>query len=311
MAKHPHTEKIEAYLTGQLRPDEALLFEQEMTRDKELATEVSMRRLEHDAMELMLEKDLKARMAKWKDNPPPNPFDVPPPPLENGFNWKKWLPFLGLAILVFSGLFYFTRPNTPQTTAPATPTEQPGLPSTTDKPDVPIATDEEKAQPEQPTTPIQQPKQERPAPQRESAYIALANDYYDVTGFSSGLKGGGSEKSVIDQAAEAFDAKQFAKTIELLEKPEAGNQSQVRYLRGHAYFNLGRFKDATVEFEAVATRFASDKQSAQWYLLLTYLAQLPAESAHFLELAKEIDASNKHPYWKQTARLMEQFNKLQ
>ncbi len=313
MSKRLQKDKIEAYLTGQLPPAEVLAFEQDMAGDEAFATEVEMQRLEHDAMELMLEKRLKSRMATWKDNPPPNPFDEPTAPVptpSKQYSWKKWLPLLGFAILAFSGLYYFLRP-TDSATPPA-PTEAPVVsPPVQPPPNVPIATDEEKKTTDEPEaqTPT---KPEKPPVQQESAYIALANSNYDVADFSSGLKGAGDEKSVFDLAAEAFDAKQYAKTITLLAKKEAGNESQVRYLRGHALFNLKKYGQAANEFKAVAdNEFAPDFLSAQWYLALSYLAQGPSTRAQFLKLADELaDAKNQHPRQADAAKLLERYRGL-
>lgn len=314
MSKRLQKEKIEAYLTGQLPPEEARAFEQDMAGDKALATEVEMQRLEHDAMELLLEKRLKSRMADWKNNPPPNPFEVPPPlPPSNNNSLKKWLPFLGLTILVFSGLWYFMQPKEAAVQPKNWPEDAPAAPATQQpQPNVPVATDEEKGAGTESQAPTTTPKNDKPTTQQNSRYLALATDNYDVADFSSGLKGTGSELSVFELAAAAFDAKQYAKTIELLTKKEAGNESQVRYLRGHALFNLKRYGQAATEFKAVAdNEFAPDFLSAQWYLALTYLAQGPASRAQFLKLAEELaDAKNQHPRQTDAAKLLASFNAI-
>jgi hypothetical protein len=313
MSKRLQKEKVEAYLTGQLPPEEARAFERDMAGDEALATEVELQRLEHDAMELLLEKQLKSRMADWKNNPPPNPFEVPlPPPPSNNGSWKKWLPFLGLAILVFSGLWYFLRQDDVPIQPNNWPVDTPAAPSTPQQQsDAPVATDDEKGKTDVPETPTP-PKTDKLPVKQETAYIALANDNYDVAEFSSGLKGGGSEKSVFELAAEAFDAKQYLKAVELLAQKEAGNESQVRYLRGHALFNLKRYGQAATEFKAVAdNEFAPDFLSAQWYLALSYLAQGSSARVQFLKLAGELaDAKNQHPRQVDAAKLLERFNAL-
>ncbi len=316
MSKRLQKERIEAYLTGQLPPEEAQAFERDMAGDEALATEVEMQRLEHDAMELMLEKRLKSRMADWKNNPPPNPFEAPtpssPPPAGNG-SWKKWLPLLGLAILVFSGIWYFMQPDDVIVQPNNWPGETPTAPAAPQqKSDVPIATEEEKGTDAKPQAPTTNPKNDKPPVQQNSQYLALATDNYDVADFSSGLKGAGSEPSVFELAAEAFDAKQYGKTIELLAKKEAGNESQVRYLRGHALFNLKRYGQAATEFNGVVgNEFAPDFLSAQWYLALSYLAQGPAKRKQFLKLTEELaDVKNQHPRQADAAKLLASFNGL-
>ena len=59
MAKPLHFDKIEEYLTGQMPEDRAHAFEQEAANNPQLATELELQRLEHDAMERMLERELK------------------------------------------------------------------------------------------------------------------------------------------------------------------------------------------------------------------------------------------------------------
>lgn len=316
MRERLQKEKIEAYLTGQLPPAEAHAFEQDMAGDEALANEVAMQRLEHDAMELMLEKRLKSRMADWKHNPPPNPFEspapAPPPPASKG-SWRKWLPLLGLAILVFSGLWYFLREEQPAAHPNNWPTEAPTSPTTpVQKTDVPVATDEGTGTAPATQPPATTPKHDKPTDLQNSRYLALATDNYDAADFSSGLKGAGNEKSTYELAAEAFVAEQYSKAVGLLAKKEAGNESQVRYLRGHALFNLKKYGQAATEFKAVAdNEFAPDYLSAQWYLALSYLAHGPSARAKFLKLAEELaDAKNQHPRQADAARLLERYKTI-
>ncbi|MCF8245796.1 MAG: hypothetical protein K9J37_14465 [Saprospiraceae bacterium] len=311
MDKRQHTEKIEAYLTGQLVPAEAQLFEQAIAKDENLAMEVEMQRLEHDAMELMLEKDLKSKMGKWKDNPPPNPFEENPTPvpLPVKNSWRRWLPLLGVAVLVLGSVYYFSK------TANNQPVDTPAseTPKQEQTPSVPIAN--EPAEIEQTSPPSgtpAEPKVEKQKPQQGSAYLALAINEYETPTFNSGQRGNGTELSLLEEAEAAFDEKRYSKTIELLARQEAGNESQVRYLRGHAYFKLKKYKQAATEFEPVAANgFAPSSQDAKWYLMLTYLAQVPDERSRFHKLAEEIaDQKNKHARQTEAAKLLAQVKVL-
>ena len=75
MSKNSTYDKIEAYLTGQLSESESLSFEQQIQNDDELAAALAFQQLEHQAMDKILENDLKDKMTKWDDTPPPNPFE--------------------------------------------------------------------------------------------------------------------------------------------------------------------------------------------------------------------------------------------
>ncbi len=315
MSNRLHTDKIEAFLTGQMSPEESRSFEQRLAQDEDLAIEVEMQRLEHDAMELMLETDLKSKIAKWKDNPPPNPFpeplSPPPAPPTGTGGWKRWLPLLGAAVVVLGGVWFFTRPGDTPVVSPTPPVRAPFDPM---KEQIPVVSNDPTVV-EQPATPKEDPKlpdAKELIPQKESAYLALALNEYETPSFDSGQRGNGAEKSVVEEAEAAFDGKQYAKTIELLSKPEAGNESQVRYLRGHAYFKLKKYQKAAAEFESVASNgFAPNSQDAKWYLLLTYLAQAPAARANFLKLAEEMaDERNMHAKRAEAVNLLEQFRQL-
>ena len=313
MSDRLHTDKIEAFLTGQMSSEESRSFEQTLTQDEALSIEVEMQRLEHDAMELMLETDLKSKMAKWKDNPPLNPFPEPPapaPPTGTGTG-KRWLPLLGVVVLVLGGIYFFPRPGDKPAVSPTTPVRAPFDPLEEQKPVV----SNDPTVVEQPATPKEDtklPDVKVLTPQKESAYLALALNEYETPSFDSGQRGNGAEKSVVEEAETAFDGKQYAKTIELLSKPEAGNESQVRYLRGHAFFKLKKYQKAAAEFESVAANgFAPNSQDAKWYLMLAYLAQAPAQRDNFLKLAEEIaDAQNQYARQAEAAKLLEQFKQL-
>jgi len=316
MSSRPHTDKIEAFLTGRMPPEESRSFEQALAQDEDLAIEVEMQRLEHDAMELILEKDLKSKMAKWKDNPPPNPFSEPPAPLPipqpSTGSWKRWLPLLGAAVFVLGGVYFFlwSEDNTP--VSPTAPANAPFDPMKEQNPVVSNEPTKEEQPFAKPTAPKKPPNSKEPTSQKESAYLALAVNEYETPSFDSGQRGSDTEKSVVEEAEIAFNARQYTKTIELLSKPEAGNESQVRYLRGHAYFKLKKYQKAATEFELVAANgFAPNNQDAKWYLMLAYLAQAPAERTNFLKMAEEIaDAQNQHARQAEAAKLLEQFNQL-
>lgn len=65
MSTEKQFDKAEAYVLGILPPDERTAFEQELTKDSNLATEVQLLRLEHDAMRILEQDDLRQQMAVW------------------------------------------------------------------------------------------------------------------------------------------------------------------------------------------------------------------------------------------------------
>lgn len=66
MANNTNFDRIEAFLFGQTTADEAQNLEQQAAQDAALAAEIRQQELEHRAMELMVQDDLRAQMAAWK-----------------------------------------------------------------------------------------------------------------------------------------------------------------------------------------------------------------------------------------------------
>ncbi|MCB0639946.1 MAG: hypothetical protein KDC54_25165, partial [Lewinella sp.] len=62
--------RIEAYLTGELPPDDRQAFEEEVARDEALARELEQHRLEHQAMRMLLHDELRATMQSWRKDAP-------------------------------------------------------------------------------------------------------------------------------------------------------------------------------------------------------------------------------------------------
>jgi len=66
MEQNPTYHKIEAYLDNSLPAAEHEAFEREIARDPELAQQVELQRFERDAMEVLVEEDLRDDIAGWK-----------------------------------------------------------------------------------------------------------------------------------------------------------------------------------------------------------------------------------------------------
>lgn len=97
-------DKIEAYLKGQLDAKEKAAFEQKMATDSNLQEEVALHRLEQQSMELLVEKDIRGKMQKWKTESK----EVTQAPKRNTIvRLGPWLAAATVALLL---LFYFLVP---------------------------------------------------------------------------------------------------------------------------------------------------------------------------------------------------------
>ncbi len=310
MNEHPLHDKIEAYLTGQMPSAEAKSFGQEIAADEQLALAVELQRLEHDAMNLLLEKDLKSKMATWDGSPPPNPFEGQG---SRSKSFKFWLPIALVALLAVWGIYQFSgtteQAGTPSThwPDPAPAENVPSAPARENTGDTPPVADS-------PTKGTSAPNGKKDAPQpviddkpkSQSAFLALAASTYEAPSFQSNQRGEGKSASILEEASVAFGEAKYQAVLNLLAKPEAGNESLVRYLRGHAYFKTGKYNAAAGEFKPVASdEFLPDYQEAQWFLLLSYLAQLPATKKEFEALANRLAADKYSDYQSKAKALLE------
>ena len=314
-------DKIEAYLTRQLSAEETVAFEQEIQQNKSLKSAVALQRLEHDAMNQMLENDLKAKMASWDKTPPPNPFEEDK--IENRIpqkaDWAKWATGLLLISLSIWGSITLFNNIGKDIEAPASVIESP-IPNEVfeedvlqDKGQIPnnkvpqeeISTLEDTSKVEKKEVPKKVPiaKTDTPkkvikkpaVPEKNNRYELLAlNDYGKKPVFSTTTRSseGTSEKSAIDKASEAFNQNNYQEALVFLGASTPEDQSNVRYLRGHIYFQLKDYKKATTEFKTVVdkgqTIFIPDTEDAKWYLLWAYAIQLPASKIEFDLLSAQL-----------------------
>jgi hypothetical protein len=111
-------EQIEAYLKGELSAEAAQAFELELAQNPELAEQVALHRLEWDAMEVLIENDLRTQMGDWKQTKTailtPSVSEAEPPKMtvqKGGLSRSyAWAIAAELAILVVVGLWVLNRP---------------------------------------------------------------------------------------------------------------------------------------------------------------------------------------------------------
>jgi len=64
--QNPNFSKIEDYLFGDMSEKEKTQFESEIATNNALKKEVNLHKIEHQTMELLVQKDLKANLNEWK-----------------------------------------------------------------------------------------------------------------------------------------------------------------------------------------------------------------------------------------------------
>ncbi len=125
-------EKIDAYLKGEMTAEAAKAFAQDIAQNADLAEQVDLHRLEFEAMEVLVENNLRSKMANWdksaltiggepsdadSQNPTSNTPSVstvvkPLMTVQKGglFTRYAWAAAASVAILVTFALWFFNRP---------------------------------------------------------------------------------------------------------------------------------------------------------------------------------------------------------
>ncbi len=93
--------KIDAYLKAHLSKEETAAFEQDMAVDTALAQQVARQRVHLEALDILLEDDLRAKMKNWETEMGDKPFA--------SNNWKKG-GLLIITIAVLLGLYFLFKP---------------------------------------------------------------------------------------------------------------------------------------------------------------------------------------------------------
>lgn len=267
-------DKIETYLRGEMSPAEVADFEQEMANDPALASEVDIQRLEHDAMELILENELRADMQEWAKTPP-----------SVGKNRRLWLWVLAAIALAVVILLFFIPPG-----EPAPNQEQPEQKTSRDA-DMPIANDkptnptEEAAPSQQNQAPNTEPRSPQvPANQTNPEYLALATDTYKLpVGMAGGSRGGTKgttegSNGLLNTGIDLFGKGEYKESIitfNKINKSDENYSTALKY-KAHALYATRQFPQAVAAFRelltaAEAQQLTSSIDEYEWYLLLSLL----------------------------------------
>lgn len=318
-------EQIEQYLRRQMSPEEAAAFEAEMAADPDLTELVQQHRLERQGLELLVERDLLAKMQAW-DRETALLQSVTPPRRAGASPLKVLFRAAAIAAVFVTAFFgwWLLRDSGPGDLAETPPVaETPTKDKKKNpvirkpapvKPGAPKTAPYKEAEPEDKMAGQEQPRQpETPAPIEEipqSAvavdYAALAGEFYRERDFipPKGSKGGGSAS--YNQALDNYRDGRLGNVITQL-KPKLAEGADAllqQELLAHTYYKNGQFDAAFEEFRAIAaTRKQPYAQRAEWAMALTLLHQMPAKKALFDRVLTGILADPGHPFYSRAKAL--------
>jgi tetratricopeptide (TPR) repeat protein len=303
MNKEQQFNIIEAYLKGTHPPEDRAAVEQEIASNPEAALELQLQQVELDAMEVLLEQDLRNKASRWlaEDDatpPPTTPGDAPPAPRTRRFS--PW-PFVGLGIIaVLAVLIWQTNPGT--TTPPELEDKKIEPPSVQDAdPSGPIA---------EPSIPAESTSDTRPpvkSAEKRAVYAAAESFYEDLP--LSNVRNGEPRQTDEDPLAattRAYEQKQFRQALTLLNEVPAGNSSAVRALelKAHILYQLRNYEESAKLFaEVTAKGLAPFDDRSQWNQLVCYYMLYPDSKAELQALLSALLNDENHPYHEKAIEL--------
>jgi len=286
-------EKIDAYLRNTLSADERARFEQAIAADEELAAEVAIFQLEQEGQELLIERDLREKMLRWKTEVP-----LPEPPSGRRRLWW-WL--LGAGLLCVSGMLWYRGQSAPGIAPEKRMRPAPGR--TNDRP--------QPAEPESVPVARKQPTLSPAKTDKPLRVLALAA--YDRPNFSETYRNAdtaGNTVTQLQRVLEASDGQGPEAVIKAAAFVPAGdpNYYLVQEILAHACLETARYGRSREIFDRlVAANLGAASEHAEWYGILCLLAQSRAEEAR-----KRLDillADAQHIRHKDARRLEKQWLK--
>lgn len=308
-------EKIEDYLKNRLSAEAQAAFEEQMNVNPALAEAVELHR---DLMAATGEKDvhdLRRQMEEiYREQAEEKPGAILKAlPKGGGMSATYRRIILTAAAAVLVGIVAITvwkpwgqtpeapiaKPSEPSPALPAPQILDDGI---AEAPPLPPASSPKPHTPQKPANKSKQTDTETD----KRRYIAMADEAYRASSGDWGgtLKSGESRGEILlEEKAEAAFAKQdYQEALKILADSDTLSPVAI-YLRGHAHFRLENYAAAATDFRALLhdEGYAAD---AEWYLLLSLLAQKGTDDAEAKELIKQMRKSGDHPYHPDLQRLL-------
>lgn len=303
-------DKIEAYLKGRLSEEERAAVEREIQTNPEAALEFQLQQVEMEAMEAMLERDLRGKIHQWleEDEPLPPPENDTPTPSNTSRPGRLWIAALLGAVVVLAIIIR-------QVIWPGHPDSTPPIKPVTDSLEIPrdsVGKDSISIPPRD-STPL--PPEIRPAPQSPpaGAMMAYAGKLYEDLDLDNTKKGAPMEEDEdpLSEAVNAYKKKQYRQALQLLNTVSEGSSYATRALemKAHALYHLKKYKESAAAFATVAaTKYPQFVERAQWNQLVCYTAQYPATKAAFDELLAVLIADTGHAYHERALELQKRLS---
>ncbi len=271
-------EQIEAFIKGNLSPQEEQAMKEAIANDPELAELVNQHRIEHRSIELLLEDDLRGKLTAWKDEPEGN---------STSGNYRILFILAGL-ITILLLLIVFLLPQ--QADNGRLPSEEDATIEQTDKGASQNGDDQtpearEKQNTEQQETSEPANKSSKPLPQANNDtkqpettnYIALVESaaLSPSWAFEDQDLRGDTETTAMEEIKTLIEENKQQEAITALKNitPEDELYWDAQNNLGYIYFQMENYEEAAKVFEKLVTEqsYYLFRENAEWHLLLAYL----------------------------------------
>lgn len=301
--------RIENYLRDKMSEEDRNAFEAEMAADPQLAEAVDLQRFEQTSLEVLLEEDLTAKMAKWGQE------TAPPAKQAKSHFPRLWILLIAGAMLV--GLYFLWKSTSgPENDSLMEEQEKAIPPATEDLPPAKVELDTTRAIATQETEeqpPVTKknvvpdpPPQER---QRGLSSQALALALYEERTpshlqSSSTMRSGSTDQndtSALIRGIELFEQALYQEAINTLEQIDSVQEEQTfraaaEYL-AHAYFQAKDFEKAAVFFRNIRDNSTIIvRERAEGYLMLSLLANYDQHQIEVDQLLESMTEDEYHDF---------------
>lgn len=280
-----YTLQIEAYLQGELNEQDLSAFEQALKTDPELGRAVAQYSdLQQRFVGMQLRKKVEMALQGKQVAKP-----------RSTWRWI-WSGIAGAGLLVVA--FWLFSEKSPISSHPATPAIPPDINKIAPENSSPVPS----IVPIPSASPKGRPHLTLPVGGRP---MALAQEFYvSPTGrIIRDITEQTTEKTILQQADEAFDDQQYHLAAVLLrDNVQVGDDESARFLRANARFKDGQFSAAGKDFQQLENSFKY-KYEARWNLLLCEIAQGNAQKPAVRSVLKEMIADTDFPFQEAAVRL--------
>jgi tetratricopeptide (TPR) repeat protein len=275
-------DKIEAYLLGELDGTERMRFEAALDKDGALAQAVDGHRKAMAGLEqLRLRQKVKSAIAEQQ-------------PVNTKSTISRFFWMVATLLFLAVAAFLFFKKETAQP-APTKPQKEEIIAM----PQGPASqsTDSDTLKP---NTPVQQKKD-------NGSYLASLSRSHLVLPNTGAMRGDNATSATTSQQiTKAFDEKKYTQALKLLpeEKDIAAWDDNLRYMRAQLHFQLGDYKSAQADFDALKNSFQY-KHEARWNAALCLLASGQVKTARNALL--RMSSEPYFPYQPKAAALLRLF----